>query len=91
MAADCESNEDVEFYFKLPNWFEITTPIGKYRPDWALVFKGEKKIYFIAETKGFQQELKGSEAMKIKCGKAHFEKFDDVIYERVSELSELKF
>ncbi len=71
-AENCESSEDVEFYFKLPNWFRIKTPIGNYNPDWAIVLNGEKKIYFVAETKGFGQELRGSEAMKIKCSKAHF-------------------
>ncbi|MFH1937854.1 MAG: DEAD/DEAH box helicase, partial [Bacteroidota bacterium] len=46
-AKDCESSEQIEFYFKLPYWFEIKTPIGQYRPDWAVVFKGEKKIFFV--------------------------------------------
>ena len=27
-AKDCESSEQIEFYFKLPYWFEIKTPIG---------------------------------------------------------------
>ncbi len=77
-AKDCESSEQIEFYFKLPFWFEIKTPIGQYRPDWAVVFKGEKKIYFVAETKSVGQELRGSEKLKIDCGKAHFEQFDEV-------------
>ncbi|MBU1298313.1 MAG: hypothetical protein KKG06_00225, partial [Bacteroidetes bacterium] len=63
---------------KLPYWFEIKTPIGHYRPDWAVVFKGEKKIYFVAETKSAGQELRESEKLKIECGKKHFEKFDGV-------------
>ena len=88
-ARDCESSEQIEFYFKLPYWFEIKTPIGQYRPDWAVVFKGEKKIYFVAETKSIGQELRGSEKLKIACGMAHFENFDDVIYKRVSTVSDL--
>ena len=88
-AKDCESSENIEFYFKLPFWFKIDTPIGIYRPDWAIVFKGEKKIYFVAETKGEGQELRGSEKMKIKCGTEHFRKFEDVVYKRVSKVSEL--
>lgn len=88
-AKDCESSEQIEFYFKLPYWFEITTPIGKYRPDWAVVFKGEKQIYFVAETKSEGQELRGSEKLKIECGKAHFENFDDVVYKRVSSVTDL--
>jgi type III restriction enzyme len=88
-AKDCESSEQIEFYFKLPYWFEIKTPIGQYRPDWAVVFKGEKKIYFVAETKSAGQELRGSEKLKIACGTAHFKNFEDVVYKRVSSVSEL--
>ena len=88
-AKDCESSEQIEFYFKLPYWFEIKTPIGQYRPDWAVVFKGEKKIYFVAETKSVGQELRGSEKMKIDCGTAHFKNFDDVVYKRVSSVTDL--
>ncbi|WP_409024970.1 hypothetical protein [Jiulongibacter sediminis] len=50
-AADCETSEQVEFYFKLLSWFKIPTPIGSYNPFWALIFKEDKKIYFVAETK----------------------------------------
>lgn len=88
-ARDCESSENIEFYFKLPFWFKIDTPIGKYNPDWAIVFKGERKIYFVAETKGEGQELRGSEKMKIKCGTAHFGKFENVVYKKISKVSEL--
>jgi type III restriction enzyme len=89
-AKDCESSENIEFYFKLPFWFRINTPIGTYNPDWAIVKKGEKKIYFVAETKGKEQELRPSEEMKIKCGEAHFEQFDDVKFKGpVSSVAEL--
>ena len=88
-AKDCESSENIEFYFKLPFWFKIQTPIGPYNPDWAIVFKNEKKIYFVAETKSAGQELRGSEKLKIKCGKEHFKEFDDVVYKRVATVSEL--
>ncbi|MBI5634197.1 MAG: DEAD/DEAH box helicase family protein [Nitrospirae bacterium] len=89
-AKDCESSEDIEFYFKLPFWFKINTPIGTYNPDWALIFKGEKKIYFVAETKGAGQELRPSEKMKIDCGKEHFKQFDDVRFKGpITSVSEL--
>ena len=88
-AKDCESSDNIEFFFKLPFWFKINTPIGTNNPDWAVVFKGEKKIYFVAETKGRVQELRGSEKLKIKCGEAHFAKFEEIIYKRVSSVSEL--
>ncbi|MGD0755858.1 MAG: DEAD/DEAH box helicase family protein [Bacteroidales bacterium] len=88
-AKDCESSEQIEFYFKLPYWFEIKTPIGQYRPDWAVVFRGEKKIYFVAETKSAGQELRSSEKLKITCGEAHFRNFEDVSYKVVSSVTEL--
>ena len=88
-AKDCESSEEIEFYFKLPFWFKINTPIGKYNPDWAIVKKGEKKIYFVAETKSTDQELRISEQLKIECGKAHFNNFEDIIFKKVSSVTDL--
>lgn len=88
-AKECESRDDIEFYFKLPFWFKIKTPIGNYNPDWALIKKNEKTIYFVTETKSAGQELKTSEKRKIKCGYAHFNEFEDVKYSQVATVSEL--
>jgi len=54
-----------------------------------LIKKNEKTVYFVAETKSAGQELKTSEQRKIKCGMAHFNEFDDVIYKQVATVSEL--
>ncbi len=89
-AADCESSEEVDFYFKLPTWFKIPTPIGGYNPDWAVVLKNESHIYFVAETKQKGQELRISEKKKMQCGQKHYELFEEVIYKRVEKLIELK-
>lgn len=94
-AKDCESSEMIEFYFKLPSWFTIPTPIGTYNPDWAVVFKDDKKIYFVAETKNTGtddvdlKKLKLDEQLKIKCGKAHFQQIDGVEYKVVSKVGKL--
>jgi len=94
-AQDCETSEQVKFYFKLPNWFKIPTPIGNYNPDWAIVFEGDKKIYFVAETKdtGSPQvdlsKLGRDEQLKIKCGKAHFNEFEDIEYKVVNKIGQL--
>jgi len=63
-------------YAKLPSKFKIPTPAGYYNPDFAILFKKEKTIYFIAETKGSlkSMELKGKEKAKIEYAKKHFEK-----------------
>ncbi len=90
-AKDCETNEQVEFYFKLPTWFKIPTPIGNYNPDWALIFKDEKKIYFVAETKDKldPHKLRQEEAQKIHCSQKHFEIGDSVEYRHVTKLSDI--
>jgi len=62
-----------------------------YNPDWALIKKNEKTVYFVAETKSEGQELKTSEKRKIKCGHAHFKEFDDVKYRQVSTVGELDY
>lgn len=94
-AQDCETSEQIKFYFKLPNWFKIPTPIGNYNPDWALVFEEDKKIYFVAETKDTGtpevniSKLSPDEQMKIKCGKAHFNEFEQMEYEVVNKVSQI--
>jgi type III restriction enzyme len=89
-ARDLETREDVKFYFKLPYWFKINTPIGTYNPDWAIVFEGDKRVYFVAETKGTEdsRELRPDEQYKIKCGEKHFEEFEDVGF--IAPVKELK-
>ena len=94
-ARDCDNSEQIKFYFKLPRWFTIPTPIGSYNPDWAIVFEDEKEVYFIAETKGTgkgsieEHKLRLQEQQKIQCGEAHFDLFEDVSYQVVEKVSEL--
>ena len=58
-------------------YFKIQTPIGAYNPDWAVYLEedGDKKLYFIIETKGSasQFDLRTPERLKYNCGKAHFQ------------------
>ena len=51
--------------------------------------KGRKTIYFVAETKSEDEQLRPGEKQKIKCGTAHFKKFDDVVYKQVSKMKDL--
>ena len=71
-----EDNTDVKFYIKLPGWFKIDTPVGKYNPDWAVAFDGDRRIYFVAETKGSEDindnHLSTNERSKITAAQAHF-------------------
>ncbi len=92
-SRDCENDAQVEFFIKLPDWFVIQTPIGTYNPDWALIFKNDKRLYFVAETKSFPEgsteNLRRNELLMIDCGIAHFAEFEDVEYKQVKKLSEL--
>lgn len=75
-----EDNVSVKFYIKLPGWFKIDTPVGKYNPDWAVAFDGDKRIYFVAETKGsddiHDNYLSSSERSKITAARQHFTEID---------------
>jgi len=35
-AAHGVRRHDVRLYIKLPNWFEVDTPVGTYNSDWAI-------------------------------------------------------
>ena len=77
-----EKLDQVLLYFKLPSWFKVSTPMGGYNPDWAVLWQerdphGEpldKRLYFIYETKGTLSlyDLRPNERRKIVCGMEHF-------------------
>lgn len=75
-ADELEKNTAVKVYAKLPGWFTVTTPLGKYNPDWAVLIEmdGAERLYFVVETKSslFADDLRAKEEAKIECGKAHF-------------------
>lgn len=94
-AQDCENSDQIKFYFKLPEWFKIPTPIGSYNPDWAVIFEDDKRIYFVAETKDTGtptidlNKLHPSEKQKIKCGIANLRIIDGIEYRVVKKVSDL--
>lgn len=94
-ATELDTSKAVAVYVKLPNGFYISTPVGKYNPDWAIAFyEGEvKHIYFIAETKGSMSsmQLRDIEKGKIHCAKEHFKAIssDNVVYDVVDSYSSL--
>ncbi len=73
-AQKLEQQENVKVYAKMPKGFYIPTPMGRYSPDWAIVYEsnGEKGVYFIAETKGSLDSLslRKIEESKIDCAKS---------------------
>ena len=94
-AQELDTNNDVAVYVKLPNGFYISTPVGKYNPDWAIAFyEGSvKHIYFVAETKGSMSslQLREIEKAKIHCAKEHFKAISNgnVVYDVVNGYDEL--
>ena len=94
-ATELDTNKAVAVYVKLPNGFYISTPVGKYNPDWAIAFyEGMvKHIYFIAETKGSMStmQLRDIEKGKIHCAREHFKAIsnNDVVYDVVDSYQHL--
>lgn len=96
-ASKLDVSEKVAVYVKLPSSFFISTPVGKYNPDWAIAFnEGEvKHVYFIAETKGSTEldsgELRGVEGAKINCARKHFAAISNssIIYDVVDSYEKL--
>ena len=85
-----EANESIRFYVKLPNWFKIDTPLGKYNPDWAVVFDSDERVYFVAETKGTTNidDLRPYEQGKIRAGRKHFSELEVTYIAPTSSLSD---
>ena len=94
-ASSLDTDKDVAVYVKLPDGFYISTPVGKYNPDWAIAFyEGNvKHIYFVAETKGSMNsmQLRMIEESKIHCAREHFKAISDgnVVYDVVDSYTSL--
>ncbi|RTL00479.1 MAG: type III restriction endonuclease subunit R [Proteobacteria bacterium] len=90
---DALTMDKVKLIAKLPAWFKVNTPLGKYNPDWALLIDkdGSESIYFIAETKdaNFMTNGRTAEKIKTECGKLHFIEALDVDYQVVSKFTEI--
>ena len=94
-AEKLDTDANVAVYVKLPDGFYISTPVGKYNPDWAIAFyEGHvKHIYFVAETKGSMStmQLRDIESAKIHCAEEHFKAIsgENVEYHVVKDYDEL--
>lgn len=94
-ATELDTSNDVAVYVKLPKGFYISTPVGRYNPDWAIAFwEGKvKHIYFVAETKGSMSsmQLRLIEESKLHCAREHFKAISSgtVIYDVVDSYKSL--
>lgn len=87
-AKALDDDPDVKMFFKIPERFKIETPIGTYNPDWAVYLErdGDKKLYFILETKGTTDlfGLRTPEQLKVHCGTEHFKALENGVEMRVA-------
>lgn len=94
-AEGLERMANVKLYVKLPSWFTIDTPIGRYNPDWAIVMEDsenvEERLYLVRETKGSLNlnDLRPDEKRKIICGRKHFGEALSTDYRVVTAPSQL--
>ena len=79
-AEKIDIDTNVELFLKLPTKkFTISTPVGLYTPDWAIVKRNihgkQQTIYFVVETKGDSndEQQREIERVKIECAQKHFE------------------
>ena len=83
-AGSAENDDEVVCFLKFPSFYQISTPIGPYNPDFGVVLRRkhlrdgeEAEFYFVVETKGTNEladkkALRESEVYKIKCAMKHF-------------------
>ncbi len=98
-AEGLENDPKIKVYTKLPRGFYIDTPIGKYNPDWAMVWKDDdyntgEKFFFVRETKfeydDVERDTSWEEWQKIKCAMKHFQELDvDFAVSEKKDLSDL--
>lgn len=94
-VTEMDISKDVKVYVKLPDGFYISTPVGRYNPDWAIAFcEGSiKHIYFVAETKGTMSsmQLRLIEESKIHCAMEHFKAISngEVVYDVIDSYDSL--
>jgi type III restriction enzyme len=94
-AESLDISREIAVYVKLPDGFYISTPVGKYNPDWAIAFYEDnvKHIYFVAETKGTMNsmQLRLIEESKIHCAREHFKAISNgnVVYDVVDSYQSL--
>lgn len=94
-VTEMDISKNVKVYVKLPDGFYISTPVGRYNPDWAIAFceGGVKHIYFVAETKGTMSsmQLRLIEESKIHCAGEHFKAISngEVVYDVIDSYDSL--
>lgn len=79
LAKALDDSGAIKIFAKLPKGFKITTPLGTYNPDWAIVREYDDRdddVYLVSESKGDLNTLRDAEKAQIACGKAHFQSLE---------------
>jgi len=93
-----EHRDDVKLYIKLPGWFTVSTPIGEYNPDWAIVLEKKNQddevedvLYLVRETKDTldPDNRRPDENRRIIAGRRHFKDALGVDYKVITSSDEL--
>lgn len=85
-AENLDRDSRIKTFLKLPDWYFVETPAGKYISDWAVLVEKKtgdstaNRIYFVVETKGTTDigKLRPDEQMKIRSARKRFEKLAEV-------------
>jgi type III restriction enzyme len=90
-ALAIDKRPDVLLFVKLPWWYKIDTPVGRYNPDWAIALKDGDVVYVVRETKGttnLDRLPHKQEKAKVLSGRAHYDELS-VSYKVVKDSSEI--
>lgn len=85
-TQELDKDSRIKLFIKLPEWYTIDTPAGKYTPDWAMIVEKQvngstkQSIYFVVETKGTIDihQLRPEEQIKIQSARKRFDAIKDV-------------
>ena len=97
-------DEQVKLFCKLPREYYVGTPIGNYRPDWAIIYQrrrigGEEEVkcYLVRETKfgysdipGTRKSIPEDQQDKINCAKKHFVEVGGIDFQVVDSFETFK-
>lgn len=92
-AEKLEVTEEVAVYAKLPDAFYISTPVGRYRPDWIIAFQEgtAAHTFFVVDTKVIADTGKQMiEQIKRQCAREHFKAVSngEIVYDVVESFDE---
>jgi type III restriction enzyme len=52
LAEAMSGRQDIKLLIKLPDWFQVETPIGTYNPDWAIFRHGPAPAVRLCAARG---------------------------------------